>query len=103
MTFDRAQDRLMDVCVCLTQPGQFYFIARRCVVRADQAMLERTSTFRSALKSSPLIPFVHCLASRAGQVRPNFSLEPTRDITVAEAQRMYACGSARRSGERRGG
>jgi hypothetical protein len=60
-----------------------------------QASLERTSNRRFALKSSPLIAFVHCLAGRAGQVRPNYSLEPTRDITVAEVQRMYACGSAR--------
>lgn len=41
-----------------------------------QASLERTSNRRFALKSSPLLPFVHCLASRAGQVRPNYSLEP---------------------------
>jgi|GEM_PF-2672587 len=29
MPFDRAQDRLMDACACLTQPGQFYFMGRR--------------------------------------------------------------------------
>ena len=42
-----------------------------------QASLKRTSNRRFALKSSPLIPFVHCLAGRAGQVRPNYSLEST--------------------------
>jgi len=62
---------------------------------AAQASLVLTSIQRFALKSSPLIPFVHCLADRAGQVRPNCLLGPTRDITAAEAQRIYACGSAR--------
>ena len=46
-----------------------------------QASLERTSNHRFALMSSPLIPFVHCLAGRAGQVRPNYSLERTQDST----------------------
>jgi len=38
-----------------------------------QASLERSSNRRFALMSFPLIPFVHCLAGRAGQVRPNYS------------------------------
>ncbi len=44
-----------------------------------QASLERSSNRRFALMSFPLIPFVHCLAGRAGQVRPNYSLERTQD------------------------
>ena len=46
-----------------------------------QASLERTSNLRFALKYSPLIPFVHCLADRDGQVRPNYTLERTQDST----------------------
>ena len=46
---------------------------------AAQASLVRTSNRRFALMSFPLIPFVHCLAGRAGQVRPNYSLKRTQD------------------------
>ena len=62
---------------------------------AAQASLMLTSNRRFAPKSSPLISFVHCLAGRAGQARPNYSLKPTRDNTMAKAQHLCTCGLAR--------
>ena len=57
---------------------------------AAQASLVQTSNIASLCRLPPLIPFVHCLTDRAGRLRPNKSLEPTRMIIVPNTFAVHA-------------